>query len=126
MNRSVRVGLIALALAGAAGCAAVWVATGAAGGYAISKDSIRNHFDLPPAVIFRESRGVLREEGLITVEDESHGLLKAEVEGANVTVTVKRISEKTTQLQVKARNDWLMPKIDVAQALYNQILARLQ
>jgi hypothetical protein len=125
MNRAVRsliVGLVALPLSG---CAAVLVGAGAAGGYAISKDSVRNHFDLSSSHVFRVSRDVVREMGLVTTEDERHGLIKAQVEGANVTITVKPVSEKTVELKVKARNDLLMPKIDVAQSVYNKIAEKL-
>lgn len=107
------------------GCAPLLIGAGVAGGYAISKDSIKNYFDLPSSQVFQASRGAIGEIGLVTVEDERRGLIKAVVEGANVTITVKRISERSVELKVRARNDLLMPKIDVAQTVYNRILARL-
>ena len=107
------------------GCAAVLLGAGAAGGYAISKDSITNGFDLPPSHVYHVSREVIGELGLVTVEDERRGLMKAVVQGAKVTITVKPISEKTVELKVKARNALLFPKIDVAQTVYNQIIQRL-
>jgi len=107
------------------GCAVLLVGAGAAGGYAISRDSIKNHFELPMEQVFQVSRDVAEEQGLITVEDDKRGLIKATVEGANVTITVKRISTKTVELRVKARNDLLLPKIDVAQSVYNRIVERL-
>ena len=124
-QRAIRVGSLAVLAVCLSGCAALLVGAGAAGGYAVSKDSIRNHFDLPPSTVYHAAREVIGEEGLVTVEDERRGLIKAQVEGANVTITVKRISEKTTELKVKARNDLLMPKIDIAQVIYNKILGRL-
>jgi len=124
-QRAIRIGTLAALAMSLSGCAVLLVGAGAAGGYAISKDSIRNHFDLPPSTVYRAARDVIGAEGLVTVEDERRGLIKAEVEGAHVTITVKRISEKTTELTVKARNELLMPKIEVAQALYNKILGRL-
>lgn len=111
---------------GLSGCAVLLVGAGAAGGYAIGRDSITNHFDLPQDRVFRASREVIGELGLVTTEDARHGLIKAQVEGANVTITVKRISETTVELKVKARNDLFMPKIRIAQTVYTHIADRLR
>lgn len=110
---------------GLSGCAVLLVGAGAAGGYAIGKDSVKNLFDLPADTVFRASREVVSAQGLITVEDVRNGLLKATVEGATVTVTVKPVTKKTVELRVKARDHVLVPKVDVAQAIYTKILERL-
>ena len=110
---------------GLSGCAVLLVGAGAAGGYAISKDSVKNLFDLPADTVFRASREVMSAQGLITVEDARNGLIKATVEGATVTVTVKPVTKKTVELRVKARDQLLFPKVDIAQALYTKILERL-
>ena len=120
--RAAVAGLAALSLSG---CAVLLVGAGAAGGYAVSKDSVKNNFDLPAGEVFRASRDVVRAAGLMTTEDEGHGTLKAVVEGATVTVTVKPISKRTVELKVKARDNLLIPKIDIAQGLYTKILERL-
>lgn len=118
--------LAAALLMATPGCAVLLVGAGAAGGYAISKDSVKNTFDLPESHIFRISREVLEEQGLVTTEDEKHGQLKATVEGAKVTVTVKPLSRKAVELKVKARDQTLLlPKVDVAQGIYTKILERL-
>ena len=70
-------------------------------------------------------REIVAAQGLITVEDARNGLLKATVEGATVTVTVKPVTKKTVELRVKARDHVLVPKVDVAQAVYTKILERL-
>lgn len=108
-----------------AGCAPVLIGAGALGGYAISKDSISNNFDLSYSHVYSVSHDILGKDGLITQADEQRGLIKATVAGGNVTVTVKRLTARTVQLKVKARNELLMPKIDVAQAIYNQIVEKL-
>ena len=120
-----RFALIGLLVSGLSGCAVLLVGAGAAGGYAISQDSIKNSFDLPFAHVFRVSRDVVKEAGLVTLEDERRGLINAVVEGADVTVTIKRISQKTVELKVKARH-LLLPKFEIAQALYNRMLDRLK
>ena len=117
--------LIGAMLIGVGGCAVLLVGAGAAGGYAISQDSIKNDFDLPFARVFRVSRDVVKETGLVTLEDDRRGLITAVVEGADVTVSVKRISQKTVELKVKARQ-LLLPKFEIAQTIYNHILDRLQ
>lgn len=101
------------------------VGAGAAGGYAMSRDSITNHFDLPSRHVYRISRDVVGGLGLVTGESERQGLIKAIIEGAKVTVTVAPVSGKTVALTVKARNELLMPKIDVAQTVYHRIIERL-
>lgn len=124
MSRVLRVSLVGLALLSLCGCAALLVGVGAAGGYAISKDSITNHFDLSQAHVYGVSRKVVRDIGLITEEDERRGRLRADVEGATVTVTVTPVSDKTVKLKVKARK-LFMPKLSVAENVYNRILERL-
>lgn len=124
--RHMRVAVVAALLAGGlSGCAVLLLGAGAAGGYAISKDSITNHYDLSSTVVYQAAREVIGEEGLVTLEDEHRGLIKAEVLDANVTIQVRKVSDRTTQLQVKARNDLLLPKIDIAQNVYNKIDRRL-
>ena len=126
MNRAVRAMVLSGALCAASGCALLLVGAGAAGGYAISKDSVKNNFDLPPSHVYRVSRDVLEEEGIVTTGDEDHGLLKGTVAGATVTITVKPLTRKTVELKVKARDtSLLLPKVDVAQAIYTKILERL-
>ena len=123
--RIARAAVLGAAALGLSGCAVLLVGAGAAGGYAVSKDSVKNSFDLTASEVFRASRTVLRDAGLVTNEDERHGMLKAVVAGANVTVTVTPVSKRTVELKVKARDNLLLPKIDIAQTLYMQILERL-
>ncbi len=116
---------IAAALLLVGGCAPILIGAGAVGGYAISKDSINNSFDLSYSHLYQVSHDVVGKLGLLTQADQERGIIKAVVPGANVTVTIKRLTPRTVQLKVKARNDLLMPKIDVAQAIYNQIVEKL-
>lgn len=117
--------LAAAALLLACGCAPVLIGAGAVGGYAISKDSISNSFDLAFSHVYAVSHEVIGKTGLITQADEQRGVIKATVTGANVTITVRRLTSRTVQLKVKARNDFFLPKIDIAQAVYNQIVEKL-
>lgn len=114
---------LAVASLGLSGCAVLLVGAGAAGGYAISKDSVRNIFDLPKDHVYAQSLSVVHEMGAVTLEDHARGLIEAQVQEVHVTITVRPISHRTVELKVKARN--LMPKIDTAQAIYTRILERL-
>ena len=120
--RLVLAGMVALATSG---CAVFLLGAGAAGGYAVSKDSISNRFELPRSHVYRVSREVLSDLGLVTVEDERRGLLEAVVEGTNVTITVKTVSEKAVELKVKARDNLFFPRITIAQTVYNRIAGSL-
>lgn len=123
--RRVPLAVAAVLAAGLSGCAVLLIGAGAAGGYAISKDSITNHYDLASTVVYQAAREVIGEDGLVTLEDERRGIIKAEVLDANITIQVRSVSDRTTQLKVKARNDLLLPKIDIAQNIYNKIDRRL-
>ena len=125
MKKLMRAAVLGAMTAHLSGCAVLLVGAGAAGGYAVSQDSVKNNFDLPAGEVFRASRDVVRAAGLVTTEDERHGTLKAVVQGADVTVTVTPVSRKTVELRVKARDHVLLPKIEIAQSLYTQILDRL-
>ena len=124
-RRSSRWALLVVAVAGLCGCAPLLLGAGAAGGYAISRDSITNTFELSPAHLYQVSREVIGDAGFVTTEDARRGLLQATVGGATVTITVTPSSDHRTELKVKARNKLLMPKIRVAQDIYNRIVGRL-
>ena len=113
------------ALVGLSGCAALWLGAGAVGGYAVSRDSITNRLELPSSQIYRVSNQVIRGLGIVREDDEQRGLIQADVEGAHVTIRIKPVSETVTELKVKARKGFLIPKLDVAERVYNAIIARL-
>ena len=118
------IGLLAGSLV-LSGCPLALVGVGVAGGYAISKDSVRNQFDLSKGHVFQQSVAVIEDMGLITTQDEQRGIIKAKVEDANVIITVKPLTKKTVELKIKARNDLMMPKIGIAQDVYNRIVENL-
>ena len=126
MRRSYGVLLLGLALSAMlTGCAVLLLGAGAAGGYAISKDSVKNTFDLSKDLVFRQSLAVAKALGEIKTEDQTHGKIELRYGPANVTITVKQLTRRTVELTVKARNDVLLPEVDRAQELYSKILERL-
>jgi hypothetical protein len=125
--RSGRFARLALAAASLAvsGCAALLIGAGAVGGYAVSKDSVRNQFDLPRDRVFQESLAVAKDMGFVTLEDRARGKIEVKIQDANVKISVTQLTKKAVELKVKARNSLLMPEIDVAQAVYTKIVERL-
>lgn len=83
-------------------------------------------FDLPRDTVYDHSLAVMKELGVVKLEDRGHGLIKGEVRDVNVTVTVKPLTRRTVELKVRGRNDLFMPNVDTAQDVYNAIAARLQ
>ena len=123
-SRIAAVVLLAGSLA-TSGCALFLIGAGATAGYAISKDSVKNDYDLPMNRVYRESLSVIKEMGQVTLEDPKRGLIKAQVNDINVIITVKPLTRRTVELKVKARSDLLMPKVETAQEVYNRIASRL-
>ena len=123
IRRTMLLAVLCAGLVELSGCAILLIGAGAAGGYAISKDSVKNSFDLSQGHVYRQALAVAKQMGNVTLEDEKHGFLRANINDAVVTITVKQITKKTVELKVKARN--VMPKIEVAQEVYNKIASRL-
>ena len=116
---------VAVASLAMSGCAVLLLGAGVAGGYAISKDSVRNVFDLPMDAVYARSLHVAKDMGLVTLEDRSHGQIKAKIQDVNISITVKPLTKRTVQLIVRGRNNFGMPQVDVAQEVYNKIIEQL-
>ena len=122
MRRTLRLIIAIVASMTISGCAILLLGAGVAGGYAISKDSVRNVFDLPQDTVYDRSLQVAKEMGLVTLADREHGHIKAKIEDVYVTMTIKPLTKRTVQLVVRGRNNWGMPKVDVAQEVYTKII----
>lgn len=120
--RTLRVVMLAVLSLGLCGCPLFLVGAGMAGGYAISKDSVRNQFDLPREALYRRSLEVAKQMGFVTLEDAAHGKIVTKIQDTTVTITVTQLTRRAVELRVKARNQLLMPEIDVAQAVYTKII----
>jgi hypothetical protein len=107
------------------GCAPIWLGAGAVGGYAVSRDSVVDHLDYPPDAIYREALTVVKQMGEITLEAPKQRMIQAKIDRVSVKVTVRPLTERTVELRIRARNQWLMPRVDVAQRVYGKIKERL-
>ena len=117
--------VLLLTLLEGSGCAFLLLGAGAAGGYAISKDSVKNVFDLPQDQVYEQSLVTAKEMGLVKFEDRVNGRIKAEIQEADVTITVKPLTRRTVELNVRARDKFVVPKVDIAQEVYTKIIERL-
>ena len=117
--------ILLVASLGFSGCAAVLLGAGAAGGYALSKDSVKNNFDMSKDRVYKQSLGVAKEMGQVTSEDSKNGRIEAKVKEIDVVITVKPLTKKTVELKVSGRNKFKMPAVDVAQEVYTKIVERL-
>jgi len=108
------------------GCVVLLLGGGAAGGYSISKDEVEILMDKKYDTVWKASTNVLREKGLVTLEDKNAGKIEAEVEGSSVTVSVENTTPKTIRLRVKARRAKnVFPDMKRAQAVFNDIMQEL-
>lgn len=123
-------GMLCVAIAAglaASGCAVLLVSAGAAGGYALSKDSVTDQYDASPDVVFGHALRVMEDLGAVELKDRDKGLIKGNVESAEITVTIKSLTKHTVELKVKARDLLeLVPKVDVAQRVYSAINDRIK
>lgn len=118
-------GLLATAV-GFSGCAAALIGAGVAGGYALSKDSVTGHFDQKKARVYRAGLKVAKKMGEVTLEDSETGRIQAKIDESDVTISVKPLTDKTTELEVSARNKFKMPAVDLAQNVYEKIGEQLK
>lgn len=109
------------------GCFLFLLGAGAAGGYAISKDTIEGLVEKSYDRMWNASREVIMNEGFIRSEDKNHGTLESEVRKVQVNIEVKQMTERTVRIQVKARKGYkLLPDINLANELYNKIYAQVK
>ena len=120
-------GAMVLSLFFFSSCALFLVGAGAAGGYAISKDTIEGIVEKPLDKVWSASRDIMMYEGFIRLDDKMHGKIEGEVRKSQVDILVTRATEKTIRIQVKARKDYkLLPDPGLANELYNKIYQKIK
>ena len=120
------IGLVIL-LFSFSGCALFLIGAGAAGGYAISKDTIEGIFERSSDRVYHASREVAMQDGFIRLEDKLHGQIEAEIRKSKVEIEIQNASEKTVRLRVKARKGYkLLPDMGLANDVYNKISQKLR
>jgi hypothetical protein len=89
------------------------------------RDNAQANFALPFEKVYAVGVEVVKRIGRIKSEDESQGLIRAEVNSAIITLKCKRLVNKTTQVIVSARK-YLLPKPEMAAGVLYQISEKLK
>lgn len=108
----------------ASGCPVLLIGAGVAGGYAISNDTatatLERKFDAVWSVTVEE----LRKMATVTDENKTAGTLEAKTpDGARFWITLKRPTDASVSLTIKARKN-MLPKPKAAQKLMEKVLKR--
>lgn len=85
------------------GCVIFALGAGAAGGYAISRDTLEGFSDKSLDQVWNVGREVLGGQGLVTLEDKTHGRIEAKIDDSKVRLDISQVSPKSVRMQVKAR-----------------------
>ena len=98
-------------------------AIGAAGGYAISSDTIEGMVDRTYDDIWDASTRVANIMGNMKFKDRQKGYIESEVANAKVNINIEKVTDETTKIRIKARKYYkLMPDIVTAQKIYTKIM----
>ncbi len=124
MRKTTLLGIVLLVGCLTSGCAVFLVGSGVLGGLAISEDTVQSNLDRPMSRIWRVALQETKKAGGVTLQDEEHGRLEADVESAHVWISIDQLTPKTVRLKVKARKN-LLPKMELAQKLSTRILKHL-
>jgi len=98
-------------------------AVGALGGYAISRDTIEGELDISFGSLWTSSIDVLDIMGVVIAEDQTKGIIQAEVNGAAVKVRIDQLTAETIRFRVTARK-YLLPQLNIAQNVYVKIVGQ--
>jgi len=106
------------------GCAALLAGAGVAGGVAISKDTARLDKDKDFETAWDVTFKTLKEMGDITRQDKQTGRIEATIQETAVTASIKKLTEKTTRIEIKSRKN-LLPYRELAIEIINTLNQRL-
>lgn len=96
-------------------------AVGAAGVYAISKDTVQGETDKSYDSLWDAALTVSRYRGVIKQEDYSRGYIQLEADASRVYIRLIRLTQATMRLRVSARKHRL-PNINLAQDIFVKIM----
>lgn len=108
-----------------AGCAAILIGGGVAGGLTISKDTVELNADRPYNTVWSATlKEIKKMNGVLIIEDKKAGKIEANIKESKVEITLNQITPSTVQVHIKARKN-LFPNIELANTLSTKIAARL-
>ncbi|MDP8261900.1 MAG: hypothetical protein P9M13_01180 [Candidatus Ancaeobacter aquaticus] len=113
--------VVAMGLLFQSGCAVALIGAGAVAGYSLSKDSIEGYTDVPYDALWHKAIEVIREEGVVTMEDKEHGKIEGLVKEVNITLNMTKVTETSIKLKITGRK-YLLPSVVVPQDLFIRII----
>lgn len=96
-------------------------AVGAAGVYAVSKDTMEGETDTPYADLWKTAVTVSRIRGTIVEKDSLKGNIQLKVDSSKAYISLIRITDATTKVRVSARK-YHFPNLALAQEIFVKIL----
>lgn len=96
----------------------------AAGGYAISRDTIQGEVDRDFSQLWDTANDVIGIMGRIEIQNQETGEIVAIVQGSRVTVHLIQLTPSTIRLKVKARKAGF-PRMGLAQDIYLKITSQV-
>jgi hypothetical protein len=103
------------------GCVPVLIATGAIGGYAISKDTFQGETDKSYDSLWSAALNISKIRGNLKTEDSVKGYIELETESSKVYIRLVRITQATTRVRISARK-YHLPNLTLAQDFFVKIL----
>ena len=125
-SRTILMGLIVMVMAlSLSGCFyIIFGGAAAAGGYAVSRDTIQGEIDREFSEVWDAASEIISIKGIIESQSHELGEIVAIINGARVTTTVIQLTPATIRLKVKARKS-IFPSIHTAQEVFVKIMNRL-
>ena len=93
-------------------------------GTLLGKDSAQAEFGVSFDRSYQAALEVIKGNGVVTDENKTAGVIKAEVSGHNVTVKVMKLEQGKTEIVITVRK-FLIPQPEVAQGILYQIQEKL-
>jgi hypothetical protein len=89
------------------------------------RDSAQQDFDAAVSDLYNAASEVLNRSGKVAREDKTTGVIIASVNGADVTVKLKKVSERKTRVTISARK-YILPRPEVASGILYQISGKIK
>ena len=118
-------GIKSAAIYGVSAIAGVAVLPIAVAGSMVGRDSTQERFNADFQAVYSISLAILKDIGVVYLEDEEDGIIRAKVDSCKVTVKIQRLSLKSTQITVSARK-FNFPKPQIAGGILYRISERLK
>jgi hypothetical protein len=96
-------------------------AAGAAGAYAVSKDTIQGETDKAYDLLWNAAVKVCRIKGTIQYEDYAKGEIELGADSSKAWVRLIRLTQATVRLKISARK-YHFPNMGLAQELFTKIM----